>query len=308
MVLRKLHLILGLIVIVGGFVMYNALFIVQQTEQALVLQFGEYRRMEQDPGLKIKVPFIQNVIFYDKRVLQADPPAEQLILGDQKRLVVDTFTRFRIDDPLRFYQAVNNEFQARSRLSDIIISALRRVLGNVTLAKLLSEDRDDIMRQISARVDLEAENLGIDVIDVRIRRADLPAETSQAIYNRITSEREREAREFRARGAEEAQRIRSAADRERTVLVAEAENEAQQIRGEGDALAVRIYAESFGADPEFFAFYRSMEAYRNSMNSGDTTMVLSPDSDFFQFFKSMDGGLPSAPSAGGPEATTFQAQ
>jgi len=281
----------------------NALFVVRETEQVIVLQFGQPQRVIQEPGLNIKIPFIQNVVFYDKRVLGSNPPGEEVILADQKRVVVDTYTRWRIDNPVRFYQAVNSEMSAQSRLSDIIISALRRVLGNFTLTQLLSEQRTEVMSQIRAQVDEEAKALGIAVTDVRIRRADLPPQTSQAIYDRIRSEREREAREARAQGDELAQQIRARADREKTVIVAEAENRAQVIRGQGDAESIRIYAEAFGRDPEFFAFYRSMEAYRNALSDSGTTMVLSPNSDFFRFFGNMEGALSAAESAAGSSSS-----
>ncbi|MBF0129912.1 MAG: protease modulator HflC [Alphaproteobacteria bacterium] len=263
---------------------YNALFVVQQTEQVLVLQFGEVVRTLSEPGLKVKIPFIQNVVVYEKRIIALDPPVEQVTLSDQKRLVVDTFTRFRISDPLRFYQTASTEARARARLSDIVNSALRRVLGNVTLQALLSPERDAIMGQIRARVDEEAKALGIDVTDVRIRRADLPDETTQAIYARMQSEREREAQEFLAQGKELAQQIRSKANRETVVIIAEAQMKAQVIHGEGDSEAGRIYAEAFQRDPEFYAFYRSLESYRKAFEGGESTMVLSPDSEYFRYF------------------------
>ncbi|MCF8483349.1 MAG: protease modulator HflC [Rhodospirillum sp.] len=288
--MNKSLLALGIIAVIAAVGLYSSLFIVNQTQQALVFQFGEHVKTVQDPGLKVKIPFIQNVIYYDKRVLELDPPAEQLILADQKRLVVDTFVRYRIADPLQFYRAVNNEYQAGSRLSDVVISSLRRVLGNVGLATLLSPERERIMVDLKAAVDRDAKEMGIAVTDVRIRRADLPEETSQAIYDRIRSEREREAREARAQGQEQAQQIRARADRERTVIMAEAQKTSQELRGDGDAQAIKIYADSFGADPKFFAFYRSMEAYKKALGSGqETSMVLSPDGDFFKFFGSMAG-------------------
>ncbi len=276
---------LGLAAVVAS----SALFIVRETDQVIVMQFGNPQRVIKDPGLNWKLPFIQNIVVYEKRVLGSDPPGEEVILADQKRVVVDTYTRWRISDPILFYQAVNIEMNAQQRLSDIIISALRRVLGNYTLIQLLSEQRTELMAQIRAQVDEEATALGIAVTDVRIRRADLPTQTSQAIYARIRSEREREAKEARAQGNELAQQIQARADREMTVIVAQAENRAQSIRGQGDAEAIRIYAESFGRDPAFFAFYRSMEAYRNALADNATTMVLSPDSDFFRYFGDMSG-------------------
>ncbi|MFN3075673.1 MAG: protease modulator HflC [Alphaproteobacteria bacterium] len=268
---------------------FNALFIVRQTEQAIVIQFGDPKRVIREPGLQVKIPFIQNVVFYDKRVIDLDPPVEQVIMTDQKRLDVNTYTRFRIADPLRFFQAVAEESRARSRLSDIVTSGLRRALGNVTLQSLLSADREAVMAQIRQQADIEASALGIRVVDVRIRRANLPEETSQAIYARMQSEREREAREFRAQGQEVAQEIRSRADRERVVIVAEAQKKAQTLRGEGDAEAIRIYADSFSRDPEFYSFYRSLQAYRHALGDGATTFVLSPTSEFFRYFERTPG-------------------
>ncbi len=285
---RKVLTILGIVVIALGIVTFSALFTVHQTEQALVLQFGKIQRVIKDPGLKLKLPIIQNVIFYDRRVLDLDPPAEEVIAADQKRLVVDSFARYRIVDPEKFYQTVSTERGLRLRLSQIINASLRSVIGGVTLATVLSEERAEIMSNIQARVNEEAARFGIDVIDVRLRRTDLPAENSEAVYSRMKSEREREAKEFRAQGAEFGQRIRAGADRERTVLIAEAQREGQILRGDGDALSVKIYADAFGKDPEFFAFYRSMEAYRKSLGD-DTTMVLSPNSDYFRFFGNMAG-------------------
>lgn len=274
-----LGIVLVAVVVLAAF----SIFIVRQTEQALVLQFGEVRRNVQDPGLHFKVPY-QTVLRFDKRVLDFDPPQEEVIAADQKRLVVDSYARFRIADPLQFYQSVGNEAVARTRLASIVSSSLRRILGSVTLSTVLSDERADIMRQIRNEVDQQARPFGIDVVDVRIRRADLPDENSQAIYERMKSEREREAREFRAQGAEFAQRIRSAAERERTVILAEAQRQAQILRGQGESDSVRIYAEAFGRDQEFFAFYRSMQAYREALGDNTTTMVLSPDSEFFRFF------------------------
>jgi membrane protease subunit HflC len=263
---------------------WSSLFIVDQTEQAIVLRLGEFRREIREPGLKVKVPIIENVIYFDRRVLDYEPPAEEVIAADQKRLVVDSFSRFRIVDPLQFYRSVTNELGARSRLGSLISGSLRRVLGSTTLASVLSEERDKIMKQITEEVAAQAKGFGIEVVDVRLRRADLPEENSQAIYQRMQSEREREAREFRAQGAEFAQRIRSSAERDRTVLIAEAQRQAQVLRGQGDGESVRIFAEAFGKDPDFFAFYRSMQAYRASLSGQDTTLVLSPEGEFFRFF------------------------
>jgi membrane protease subunit HflC len=272
------------------FTMMSALFTVNQTQQALVLQFGEPKRIIQDPGLAIKMPFIQDVEYYEKRVLSLIPQdAEEVILADQKRILVDAFARFRIANPLLFYQTVRNEFGARARLESIIDSSVRRVLGSETLASILTGKRNDINNNIRDEVEQSVTSLGIEIIDVRLRRADYPASTSQNIFNRMKSEREREAKEFRATGEEEAQKIRADAEKTRTVIVAEAAREAQENRGRGDSEAIDIYAESFGQDPEFFSFYRSMEAYRKSIGESQTSMVLAPDSEFFKFFKNKLG-------------------
>lgn len=280
---------IGLIVIA----LYGALFTVNQTQQALVLQFGEPKRTIQEPGLALKMPFIQDVVYYEKRVLSLIPQdAEEVILSDQKRLQVDAYARFKIADPLLFYQTVRNELGARGRLEAIIDSSVRRVLGRETLASILTGQRNDITRSIGDEVNASVESLGIKIIDVRLRRADYPEATSQNIFNRMKSEREREAKEFRATGEEEAQKIRADAEKTRTVIISEAQRTAQETRGAGDAEAIRIYAESFGQDAEFFSFYRSMEAYRKAMGKSDTSMVLSPSSSFFRFFKDKDGSAP----------------
>ena len=286
---RRTLALLGIIVLLAGIIAFSALFTVHQTQQALVLQFGEPKRVVRDAGLHAKLPFIQNVVFLDKRMLSYDGSGEEVIASDRKRLVVDSFLRYRIDDPLRFYQTVGNEAVARQRLNALLTSSLRQVIGTVPLQSVLTGERAQLMSQIAQRVNAEAKDLGISIADVRIKRADLPEANNQAIYARMKTEREREAREFRAQGAEISQRIRSRADREKTVLLAEAQKQAQILRGEGDGNAIRIFAEAFGTDIDFFTFYRSMQAYRESLGGEDTTMVLSPDSDFFQYFGSMVG-------------------
>jgi membrane protease subunit HflC len=274
----------------GVFAVYNSAFTVNQTQQALVLQLGEPKRTIQEPGLAFKLPFIQDVTYYEKRVLSLIPQdAEEVILSDQKRLKVDAYARYQITDPLLFYQTVRNELGARGRLEAIIDSSVRRALGRETLASILTGQRNEITRSIGDEVNQSVSSLGIQIIDVRLRRADYPEATSQNIFNRMISERTREAKEFRATGEEEAQKIRSAAEKIRTVIISEAQRSAQETRGAGDSEAIRIYAESFGQDSEFFAFYRSMEAYRKSFNEKDTSMVLSPDSAFFRFFLDKDG-------------------
>jgi membrane protease subunit HflC len=279
----------GIILVVAAILVYNSLFIVRQTHQALVLQFGEPKRVLQDPGLQAKLPFVQNVIYFDKRVLDFELPSEEVIASDQKRLVVDSYARFRIVDPLQFYRAVGSETAVRNRLGATISGSMRRVLGSSTLQAVLSEERGKIMREIRDEVNGQAKAFGIEVIDVRIRRADLPEENSQAIFARMQSEREREAREFRAQGAELAQRIRSRAERERTIILAEAQKQAQITRGQGEGESIRIYADAFGQDADFFSFYRSMQAYREALGGSETTMVLSPDSQFFRYFNTMNG-------------------
>ena len=284
---RNITLALLAVLLFGA---YSAAFMVNQTQQALVLQFGEPKRTIQDPGLKFKLPFIEEAVYYERRVLSLIPQdAEEVILADQKRLQVDAYARYRIEDPLLFFQTVRNEIGARARLESIIDSSVRRVLGRETLASILTGERETINGSIRDEVNQSVASLGIQIIDVRLRRADYPEATSQNIFNRMKSEREREAKEFRATGEEEAQKIRADAEKTRTVIVAEAKRQAQEVRGEGDSNAIRIYAESFGRDPEFFSFYRSMEAYRKSIGESGTSMVLSPNSSFFRYFKDKDG-------------------
>jgi len=272
------------------FTILSALFTVDQTKQALVLQFGEPKRIIQEPGLAIKLPFIQDVEYYEKRVLSLIPQdAEEVILADQKRILVDAYARYRISNPLLFYQTVRNEFGARTRLESIIDSSVRRVLGSETLASILTGMRNNINDNIKDEVEESVTSLGIEIIDVRLRRADYPESTSQNIFNRMKSEREREAKEFRATGEEEAQKIRADAEKTRTVIVAEASRKAQENRGRGDSEAIEIYANSFGKDADFLSFYRSMEAYRSAIGESETSMVLSPDSEFFRFFKNKAG-------------------
>ena len=280
---------LGAVVVALTVVAWGSLFTVPQQQQALVLQFGDPKRSIQEPGLKVKLPFIQDVQYFEKRILDIDPPKQQVILIDQKRLDVDAYGRYRIVNPLRFYQTVNNEAGARARLGAIINSAMRRVLGNESLTNLLSTRRSQITQAIFQEVSQAATSLGIEMVDVRIKRADYPDQTSQAIYARMKSERDREAREFRGEGSEVAQQIRADADRQRVVTVATAQQQAQTLRGQGDAQAIQIYADAFGQDPQFFAFYRSMEAYKQSLGDGSTTLVLTPDSEFFRFFNDIGG-------------------
>ncbi len=286
---RGLLIILGVIVVVFGITLNSALYTVNETNQAIVLQFGDPRNVVNSPGLHLKIPFIQNVVRLDKRILAYNGGQEEIIASDQKRLVVDTYTRFKIVDPLQFFKSVGSEAVARSRLGAIVNANLRQVLGGVPLQSVLTEERTSLMLQITDLVNEGAKPFGLKIIDVRIRRADLPPENSEAIFRRMQAEREREAREFRAQGEEQSTRIKANADRERAVLLAEANRDAQIIKGEGDAISNKIFAGAFGKDPKFFAFYRSMIAYRRALQDGETSLVLSPDSDFFKFFNDSEG-------------------
>jgi membrane protease subunit HflC len=283
-----LLLLLLLLIIVG----YSSVFAVQQTEQALVVRFGAPVQVVTDPGLHFKAPFIDTVIPIDKRILDLENPAQEVIASDQKRLVVDAFARYRIKDALHFYQSVGSIQAANLQLSTLLNSGLRRVLGEVTLIQVVRDQREALMARIRDQLDHEANNYGIQVVDVRIRRADLPDQNSQAIYQRMKTERQREAAEFRAQGNQKAQEIKSNADREATVIVAEANSKAEQIRGEGDAERNRLFAEAYSKDPDFFAFYRSMSAYETGFKSNDTRFLLRPDSDFFRYFGSAAGNKP----------------
>ena len=276
-------IILPLIAVIAATAFFS-IFIVKEVNQAIVLQFGDPKRIITKPGLNFKLPFIQNVVFLDKRILNLDAPPEEVIASDQKRLIVDAFARFQIIDPLKFYISVGNERVARSRLSTIINSRIRSVLGTQRLQTLLSEDRTKQMSLIQEGVNNEAEKFGIKIIDVRIKRADLPQANSDAIFARMQTERNREAKEFRAKGAEMAVTITSTADKEVTVILADAQKKSEIMKGEGDGQRNKIFADAFGQDPEFFAFYRAMQAYEKALIGGETSLVLSPDSEFFKFF------------------------
>ena len=280
--------LVGVIAVVAFF----SIFIVKEVNQAIVLQFGDPKKIITKPGLNFKLPFIQNVVFLDKRILNLDAPPEEVIASDQKRLIVDAFTRFQIVDPLKFYISVGNERVARSRLSTIINSRIRSVLGTQRLQTLLSEDRTKQMALIQEGVNNEAEKFGIKIVDVRIKRADLPQANSNAIFARMQTEREREAKEFRAKGAEMAVTITSTADKEVTVILANAEKKSEIMKGEGDGQRNKIFAQAFGQDPQFFAFYRAMQAYEKALIGGETSLILSPDSEFFKFF----GNIKSKPA------------
>ena len=281
--MKGVKIIIPAIVLIAV-VVFQSLFIVQEISQAIVLQFGDPKKIITKPGLNYKIPFIQNVVFLDRRVLNLDNPPEEVIAADQKRLIVDAFARFKIVDPLKFYISVGNERVARSRLATIINSRIRSVLGTQELATLLSTDRAVHMGTIQNDVNTEAENFGITIVDVRIKRADLPQANSEAIFKRMQTEREREAKEFRAQGAEMAAKITSTADKEVTVILANANKQSEIMRGEGDGKRNKIFASAFGRDPQFFGFYRAMQSYEKALIGGDTSMILSPDSDFFKFF------------------------
>jgi membrane protease subunit HflC len=286
----------AVILILALIVAYSALFTVYQTHQALVVRLGEPVRIVTEPGLHFKVPLIDNVISIDKRILDLENPAQEIIASDQKRLVVDAFARYRINDPLRFYQAVGTIDGANARLQTLLNSALRRVLGETTFIEVVRDQRDELMRRIQEQLDREATQFGIQVVDVRIRRADLPEQNSQAVYQRMQTERQREAAEFRATGTQRAQEIRARADRDVTVMIAEATAKGEQMRGEGDAERNRIYAEAFSRDADFFAFYRSMQAYEASMHRNDTRLLLKPDSSFFRYFVNPSGATREIPT------------
>jgi membrane protease subunit HflC len=282
--------VLFFVVIVG----YSSIFTVSQTQQALVVRLGRPVDVVSVPGLNFKAPFIDTVINIDKRILDLENPSQEVIASDQKRLVVDAFARYRIKNALRFYQSIGSIQAANIQLTTLLNAALRRVLGEVTFINVVRDEREGLMTRIRDQLDREADQYGIQVVDVRIRRADLPEQNSLAVYKRMQTEREREAQEFRAQGGQKAQEIRSKADREAVVIVADANSTAEQTRGVGDAERNRLFAEAYGRDPEFFAFYRSMSAYETGLRSNDTRFLLRPDSEFFRFFANPSGHPPAA--------------
>jgi membrane protease subunit HflC len=289
-------LLLLIVVVVIG---YSSIFTVSQTEQVLLVRLGEPVRVVTEPGLNFKAPFIDSVISIDKRILDLENPSQEVIASDQKRLVVDAFARYRIKNALRFYQSVGSIQAANIQLTTLLNASLRRVLGEVTFIQVVRDEREMLMGRIRDQLDKEAGGYGIEVVDVRIRRADLPEQNSQAVYQRMQTERQREAAEFRAQGGQKAQEIRSKADREATVIVAEANSQAEQVRGEGDGERNRLFAEAYNKDKDFFAFYRSMTAYEKGLKGNDTRFLVKPDSDFFRFFGS--AGL--KPQAESPAAS-----
>ncbi len=291
--MNNLKTIIALIVLGAGVILLGAsVYTVKETEQALVLQLGKWVKTEKNAGLHFKKPFVQDVVYFDKRILLLDTPELIVITQDQKRIIVDAFTEYRIDDPLIVYQAVRNVAGAESRLSITINSNLRKVFGQQEFKTALSGERRELRKSITDSVKEEAAALGIKVVDVRIKRTDLPAENSKPIFDSMIAEREQVAREIRARGEEMAIRIKSKAERDKTILLAEAEREAQKLRGEGDAIAAKIFADAYNQDPEFYAFYRSMLAYNEAFKLNNTTMVLSPKGDFFRYFGDMKGAEP----------------
>src|SRR5713101_6180898 len=277
--------VLFVVLIVG----YSSVFTVSQTEQVLVVRLGEPVKVITEPGLNFKAPFIDTVISIDKRILDLENPSQEVIASDQKRLVVDAFARYRIKNALRFYQSVGSIQAANIQLTTLLNAALRRVLGEVTFITVVRDQREALMARIREQLDREADCYGIQVVDVRIRRADLPEQNSQAVYQRMQTERQREAAEFRAQGSQRSQEIRSKADRDVTVLIADATSKAEQIRGEGDAQRNRIFADAYGRDRDFFGFYRSMQAYETGLRHNDTRMLLNPDTDFFRYFVDPSG-------------------
>jgi membrane protease subunit HflC len=293
----RLNFIGGVFAVLVGvalIVAYSSLFTVYQTQQALVVRLGKVVRVVSDPGLHAKLPFVDTVISIDKRILDLEAPAQEVIASDQKRLVVDAFARYRIKDPLRFYQTLGSKTAADSQLNILLNSALRRVLGEATFIQVVRDERAKLMARIRTLIDQESANYGIEVVDARIRRADLPEQNSQAVYQRMQTARQREAAEYRAQGQQQAQEIRSRADRQVTILIADATSKAEQIRGEGDAKRNQIFAEAFNQDPDFFAFYRSMQAYEASLKAGDTRLLLKPDTNFFRYFNDPSGKLDKA--------------
>ncbi|HYS90224.1 MAG: protease modulator HflC [Alphaproteobacteria bacterium] len=302
----KLSLTSGVIIVLGAvalIVAYGSLFTVYQTQQALVVRLGKPIWVITEPGLNYKAPLIDSVIGIDKRILDLEAPSQEVIASDQKRLVVDSFARYRVQDPLKFYQTVGSIEAANSRLSTLLISALRRVLGEASFIQLVRDERPQLTQRMREQLDHEAGAFGIAVVDVRIRRADLPEQNSQAVYQRMQTERQREAAEFRAQGSQRSQEIRSKADRDVTVLIADATSRSEQIRGEGDAQRNRIFADAYGRDRDFFGFYRSMQAYETGLRHNDTRMLLNPDTDFFRYFvdpsgKSIEGAKSDNARAG----------
>ena len=285
---KKFIILLGFLFVITVLA-YNSLFFVEQRVQSLILQFGEPIRVIKEPGLNFKIPLAQNVVKFDKRILLFDNSAEEIIAADKKRLIVDAFVRYKIVDPLKFYQTVRFEAALNNRLGSVVNNSLRAVLGRVPLEAVISDRRELLMKEVSDLVAVRATQFGISIEDVRIKKADLPSENSEAIYRRMQTERQQEAAQIRAIGEEKARFIRAESEKQKTVLLAEAQRDSDILRGEGDAEKNRILGQAFNQDPDFFAFYRAMQAYSKALTEGDTTMVLSPKSDFFEFFGNAEG-------------------
>jgi membrane protease subunit HflC len=282
--------ILITIAILAAVLLLSSVYIVDQTQQIVVLRFGEPVRQEQTPGLKFKMPFVDNVQYFDKRLLELNADPKEVIASDQKRLIVDAFAKYKITNPLKFFQTVRNEYNLRSRMNSILDSSLRQVIGGIPLHALLQEGRrTSIMSRIKDIVKEEVNTFGVEVVDVRIMRADLPDENSNAIYRRMQTEREREAKELRAEGVEESQKIKSRAEKDRVVILAEAKKQSEIARGQGERLSTKIFANAFGVDPEFYSFYRSMNAYESSIANKDKKLVIAPQGEFFKYFSNMNG-------------------
>ena len=285
---KSTGIILGLLVF-ATIIVYNSLFFVEQRVQTLVLQFGEPVRVIQEPGLNFKIPLAQNIVRFDKRILLFDNNSEEIIAADKKRLIVDAFVRYKIVDPLKFYQTVRYEAALNNRLGSVVNNSLRAVLGRVPLKAVISDRRELLMQEVSGLVANRAGQFGISIEEVRIKKADLPSENSEAIYRRMQTERQQEAAQIRAVGEEKSRIIKAEAEKNKTVILAEAQRDGEILRGEGDAKKNKILGEAFGKDPDFFAFYRAMQAYGKALTEGDTTMVLSPKSEFFEFFGNAKG-------------------
>ena len=286
-----------LLVVIG---VGSSAFVVQQTQLALVLRFGEPvlgRGLITTPGIHFKIPFIEKVVFLDNRILDLETSKQEVLASDNNRIDVDAFLRYKIVDPLRFYQSVGDTQRAEGQLANVLNSAVRRVLGEANMPQIVRDQRSQLMVRIRDQVEQEASKFGVTIKDVRIRRADLPRQISEKVYSRMQTERAREAAEFRAQGAEQAQRITSKADRDVVVLRAQAQQQADQLRGEGEAERNGIFAEAYGKDPDFFSFWRSMQAYEAGLKSGDTRLILSPTSQFFRYFGNSTRQGEAAPAA-----------
>ncbi len=280
-------LILYISIALGALIILSqTIYTLRETEQAIILQLGKKQRVVQDPGIHIKIPFLQNIVFFDKRILDFDAAIQEVPTADQKQLVIDSYARYRITDPYKFYQAVQSENGLKVRLDSIINSSLREIIGSATMAQILTPERANIIGKFATKVADTTRELGVEVIDVRINRIDLPTENSQAIFKRMQSQREQEARKIRAEGDAESSKIRAEADKQKRVIIAESRRSSENLRGQGDKQAQKIYSESYGRDPEFFDFWRSMQAMTKSLKSDNTTMVMPSDNDFFRYFRS----------------------